>query len=315
MTEFSPLATNLTTWGFHDCQRDMTNGGLGGQRKRNIFDFCKFGCALPYFSPKATPSPSAPPLPLGISTFATINCTYFLIYFQNSVYSLYPFFTPQKMRDSLTRQKIEQKYTFDRPETLPVTKVLSTFAGIKTVFNDPTRFNVIYEKKGYGSPLMFDEVSKSVTHAFLHLIYTALIRCCLGMTRTRLWLSMPCFLIKILSTNTSPISVHPSLPESKKRHSSTYHTQSCGSKLWIKLIMIRYPNVSGNYIDIVKDAINPVSAHFVADKVVNSILIHKTMFETNNRQTGIDLKTRENPSGMFTENEFFDMVAVLVSSL
>ncbi|KAG6890061.1 hypothetical protein C0992_003159 [Termitomyces sp. T32_za158] len=58
----------------------------------------------------------------------------------------------------------------------------------------------------------------------------------------------------------------------------------------------KYPNVSGHYVDIVKDVINAVAAHVAADKV-----------------TGIPLKTTQSPSGIFTENEFFDMLTILVS--
>lgn len=61
------------------------------------------------------------------------------------------------MEDSLTRQKIDKKYTFERPKALPVPKEIKTFTGIKAVFNDSSRFKVIYEIPGYGSPLVFDE--------------------------------------------------------------------------------------------------------------------------------------------------------------
>lgn len=66
------------------------------------------------------------------------------------------------MKDSLTRRGLAEKYTFERPKTLSVPKVLNTFAGIKTAFGDPSRFKVIYEKYGYGSILMFDELAQYV---------------------------------------------------------------------------------------------------------------------------------------------------------
>jgi hypothetical protein len=64
------------------------------------------------------------------------------------------------MKDSLTRQGINKKYTFDKPIASRVPKVLNTFTGIKTAFTDPARFKVIYEKYGYGSILMFDETAQ-----------------------------------------------------------------------------------------------------------------------------------------------------------
>lgn len=68
------------------------------------------------------------------------------------------------MKASLTRQKIADRYTFTRPVTSPVPKVLNTFTGIKTVFNDPTRFKAPYDMSGlgngYGFILVFDEKAK-----------------------------------------------------------------------------------------------------------------------------------------------------------
>jgi hypothetical protein len=66
------------------------------------------------------------------------------------------------MKQSLTRQGLQAKYTFDLPKALRVPKILNTLAGIKAVFSDPSRFKVIYEKFGYGSILMFDDVDQYV---------------------------------------------------------------------------------------------------------------------------------------------------------
>ncbi|KAG5337782.1 hypothetical protein C0989_008907 [Termitomyces sp. Mn162] len=189
---------------------------------------------------------------------------------KNSVYSLYPFFTPQKMKDSLTRRKIDRKYTFDRPKTLPATKILSTFAGIKAVFNDPSRFKVIYERKGHGSALMFDEVSEHDTDKAAHILF---------LDKDSLDQHVAAFSASIVARIKEKSWKYVLFRKFSKQ------TDQVG---------IRYFNVSGNHIDVVKDVINPVSAHFSADKL-----------------TGIDLKTRENPSGMFTENEYFDLLTVL----
>jgi hypothetical protein len=52
------------------------------------------------------------------------------------------------MKDSLTKQGIVERYTFDRPVAAPEPKVLNTFTGIKHVFNDPLRFPTVYDMKG-----------------------------------------------------------------------------------------------------------------------------------------------------------------------
>ncbi|KAF5368150.1 hypothetical protein D9615_010185 [Tricholomella constricta] len=137
-SDFTPA--NLTAWGFQDCQRDMNNGDFGGQIPKFLV------CHLP------------------------------LHYSYNSVYSCFPFFTLSKMKASLAAQKLEARYTFDRPAAVPEAKILNTFTGIKHVFNDPSRFNFIYEKYGYGSFMNTDEVVKHDTdkamtmHAVLYVV-------------------------------------------------------------------------------------------------------------------------------------------------
>jgi hypothetical protein len=68
------------------------------------------------------------------------------------------------MKDSLTKQGLVARYTFERPVTARIPKVLNTFTGIKYVFNDPTRFHNVYEMQGlgdgYGFILAFDQVAK-----------------------------------------------------------------------------------------------------------------------------------------------------------
>ncbi|KAG6877820.1 hypothetical protein C0993_003604 [Termitomyces sp. T159_Od127] len=158
------------------------------------------------------------------------------------------------MEDSLTRQKIAKKYTFTRPKALPITKCINTFTGIKAVFSDPSRFKVIYEIPGYGSPLVFNQArSRHSDKAIIHAIFP---------------------------------------DEASLDQHATAFAASVEAK--IKEKSWKYPNISGNYVDIVKDVINAVAVHIAADKV-----------------TGIPLKTAQNPSGIFTENELFDMLATL----
>ncbi|KDR77934.1 hypothetical protein GALMADRAFT_244901 [Galerina marginata CBS 339.88] len=216
-SDFTPA--NLTNWGYYDCQRDMNNGAGGSQ--------------IPKLLMRALPRH----------------------YSWNSVYSLYPFFTPSKMKDSLTRQGLQDKYTFDPPTTIPVAKVFNTFTGIKTIFNDSTKFKVIYEKFGYGSILMFDDISQHTTDRamIMHAVFP----------------------------DTSSIADYAAFFAAtvKKKISET---------VW------SYDNVPGNYIDIVKGVIYPTVAHIAAEKF-----------------TGVPLKTKDNPRGLYTELEMFDMLATL----
>jgi len=217
-SDFTPA--NLTTWGFNDCQRDMNNGCKGGQIAKLLLRH--FPSRFPY----------------------------------NSVYTLYPLFTPVHMKESLTRQGIAKKYTFDRPTPLRAPKVLNTFTGIKYVFGDPSRFKIIYERVGYGSVLMFDDVQKH--------------------------------------DNDKAMVLHALFPEenSLTQHAAWF-AQAVKAKIREKTR--HYPNVPGNYVDVVKDVINIVSAHVSADKL-----------------TGIPLKTKDNPSGIYTEQEVFEMLTTLV---
>ncbi|KAJ7443813.1 heme peroxidase [Mycena latifolia] len=126
-TDFTP--TNLTVWGYQNCQRDRHNGGGGGELPKLLLRH------LPRHYPF------------------------------NSVYACFPLFTPQKMKESLTTQGIAAKYTFDRPVPARQPKILKTFTGIKHVFNDPNRFRTIYDDLrgvggGYGFFLCFDEPAK-----------------------------------------------------------------------------------------------------------------------------------------------------------
>lgn len=64
------------------------------------------------------------------------------------------------MKESLTRRKLADQYTFTRPVPARIPKVLNTFTGITAVFNDPARFHTAYEMSGlgngYGFMLAFD---------------------------------------------------------------------------------------------------------------------------------------------------------------
>ncbi|KAG6809292.1 hypothetical protein H0H92_000805 [Tricholoma furcatifolium] len=210
------LANNLTTWGFYDCQRDPNNGAGGAINMLNV----DVGLVVPKLLLRHLPR-----------------------------------HFPWHMKESLHHQKLEKKYTFDRPKVQAIPKILNTFTGIKTVLNDPSHFKIIYEKHGYGSILMFDEVAKHDKDRSM--------------------------VLHALFPTPEALGLHV-------RWVGESIVKQIKAKTW------KYPGVPGNYVDIVKDVINIVSAHVSSDKL-----------------TGIDLKTKENPSGMFTENEFFDMLTTL----
>lgn len=120
----------------------------------------------PQHSAKTAHAPSSAPLSFRTSSFPLpfLPFIYRFPYIQNSTYGCFPFFTPKKMQESLTRQGIANQYTFTRPVATCVPKVLNTFTGIKYVFNDPARFKTVYDMNGlgdgYGFMLNFDEPAK-----------------------------------------------------------------------------------------------------------------------------------------------------------
>ncbi|KAF9553362.1 heme peroxidase [Agrocybe pediades] len=216
-TDFTP--TNLTTWGFYDCQRDMKNGAEGGEIPKLILRH----------------------LPRHFEF--------------NSIYSLFPFFTPDHMKESLTRRGLAKKYNFNPPQTTPEAVILNTMQGIKQAFTDPSKFKVIYERYGYGSALMFDQPKQHDTDRAM--------------------------------------VMHAMFPDKKAivDHAAWFADmmrKKIDERKWT------YPGLPGTYVDIVKDVIYPTAAHVAADKL-----------------TGVSLKTKENPTGLFTELQFFEMLATL----
>jgi hypothetical protein len=80
---------------------------------------------------------------------------------QNSTYGVFPFFTPSKMKESLTRLGLAERYTFDRPVPTPRPVILHDFTAINVAFNDPVRFKSAYDMKklgnGYGFIIAMDD--------------------------------------------------------------------------------------------------------------------------------------------------------------
>ncbi|TFK61199.1 heme peroxidase [Pluteus cervinus] len=220
-TAFTPA--NLTVWGFQDCKREPHNGGLGGEMPK----------LLSRHLPRHYP--------------------------WNSVYTCFPFFTPQKMKDSLAKQGTGAQYTYDRPVAARIPKVLNTFTAINTIFNDSSKFHTVYEMQalggGYGFMLVFDEPAKHDADRSL--------------------------------------ALHALFPtkQSLDEYNAWYRdsvTQKIQDKSW------KYDGVSGVYVDIVTDVINATSVHWAADRLC-----------------GLSLKTKTNPSGLYTVQEVYDMLTFL----
>ncbi|KAF9458998.1 heme peroxidase [Collybia nuda] len=191
-TSFTP--GNLTTWGYQDTLRNPNNGGLGGQMPK----------LLTRHLPRHYPF--------------------------NSVYSCFPFFTPKKMQDSLTKQGVATQYTFDRPVPTNVPKVLNTVTAINYVFKDPGRFNNVYDMKGlgdgYGFILAFDDAARH--------------------------------------DRDKALAVHALFPDkdSIDQYRAWYRNSiitKIREKSW------KYDGVPGIYVDIVSDVINATSIHWAAD--------------------------------------------------
>ena len=76
---------------------------------------------------------------------------------------------------------------------------------------------------------------------------------------------------------------------------------------------MEYEDVPGTYIDIV-NVINATSVHWAADRMVR--FSFATIFfshQKSDSQCGLPLKTKQNPSGLYTEQEIYDMFSTLMS--
>lgn len=103
-TDFTP--SNLTSWGFQDCQYDAQDGSYGGLLTKLLFR------TLPNHYPRG------------------------------SAYAHFPFMTPNSMRSALQDRDpaTVDKYTWTRPKKQPAVVPVSTYAGVKKVLSDDKSF-------------------------------------------------------------------------------------------------------------------------------------------------------------------------------
>ncbi|KAG7449917.1 heme peroxidase [Guyanagaster necrorhizus] len=223
-TDYTPA--NLTSWGIQDCVRNPDNGAFGAELPKLLFRH------LPRHYPG------------------------------NSVYGLFPFFTPAAVKENLTNIGLDlSNYSFERPKPKPIPIVLNTISGIRYVFSNFNVYKQTYTDdmnlltQGYGFMLSFDEKEKHDTDRVMTL--------------------------KALFPD----------QEMKAKYVAWYGTKTLEL---LKRKTFKYPGLPGNHVDIVRDVINLVSAHWVAENLI-----------------GFQLKTEETPSGILTEQEFYQMLELL----
>lgn len=77
-------------------------------------------------------------------------------YTYNSIYGLFPFYTPKTMSSALQGLGLASQYALARPMKTPNAVSVDTFAGVTAVLKDYRTFNVVYEDairsltNGYG---------------------------------------------------------------------------------------------------------------------------------------------------------------------
>ncbi|KAF8627576.1 hypothetical protein AX15_004356 [Amanita polypyramis BW_CC] len=129
-TCFSPAF--MTSWGYQDATTRPENGGFDGH------------------------------LPKLLTRIFPRNYPF------NSIYGIFPFFTPQKMKDTLKRKGLldrpDKPYSFARPTPGPIPKFIDNFTAIDFVFKNPEKFVSGYNLSGlgggYGFMIAFDEKEK-----------------------------------------------------------------------------------------------------------------------------------------------------------
>ena len=102
---------NLTSWGFHDCQRNPKAFGFGSTLGR-----------------------------LFLRTLPN-NFT------ENSVFTFFPLMTPDAMKTNLTKLDVVHQYDLARPTTKKATEVISTHATVASILKDKEGFIAPYKAR------------------------------------------------------------------------------------------------------------------------------------------------------------------------
>ncbi|KAK0466057.1 heme peroxidase [Desarmillaria tabescens] len=175
----------------------------------------------------------------------------------NSAYGLFPFFTPAAVKENLKNLGFDlSNYNFERPKPKPIPIVIKTISAIRHVFND---FEI------YKQTYTADMELLTQGHGYVLV---------LGGCRRFVTLK----------------ALFPD-QQAKTKYVDWYRAKTI--KL-LKKKSFKYTGLPGNRVDIVRDVINLVSAHWVSENLI-----------------GFQLKTKETPSGVLTEQEFYQMLALL----
>ncbi|PFH53338.1 hypothetical protein AMATHDRAFT_187988 [Amanita thiersii Skay4041] len=186
---------NLTVWGYRDCQPEMPQANMGSHMSRLLMRHLQRH------------------------------------YSYNTAYGWFPFITPQRMREYLTKQGIADRYEFDRPLAMPLPKILDELSSIRYVANDPERFPLSADIK-----VVQDDGELMLT------------------------------VEKGIKTNSLDKSwaLEALLPNKDAMHK---HGQWFSESLLRKITerKWKYGGVKGTYVDIVWDVINASVVHWVAE--------------------------------------------------
>jgi hypothetical protein len=128
--DFTPY--NLTAWGFADCQRDPKAFGFGSTMGKLLLR------TLPDH------------------------------YSENSVYTFFPFMTPDSMQTNLTNIGALDQYDLNRPSIRPQTVTFSDYGHVAQILKSTADFDIPYRDhasrviKGSGYVLRYFEVIRDV---------------------------------------------------------------------------------------------------------------------------------------------------------
>jgi linoleate 10R-lipoxygenase len=102
---------NLTSWGFHDCQRDPKAFGFGSTLGR------LFLRNLPHH------------------------------FTENSAFTFFPLMTPDSMKTNLTKLELLGQYDLARPKAKKATEVINTHATVASILKDKEGFIAPYKSR------------------------------------------------------------------------------------------------------------------------------------------------------------------------
>lgn len=200
-------------------------------------------------------------------------------YTYNSVYGLMPFFTPSATATNMKALGRYEQYDYSRPRTANMVKQVKTMQGIKQIFSNPDKYKVPYTKDMNVSALFLVILVSSCLHQYLtdnagmFLIYDDAKR----------------------HDYDRALAMHALFPdhEAMDRYRQYYRDQT-NFFLKTKSFKLSSSNGSPRYVDIVQNVINMTSVHWACDQLC-----------------GISLKTEQNPRGVFTEQEAYDLFMIL----